>query len=362
MLNLKKGDWEKVRQSRRFGKSAREINRAHVLNLSSKNYSHIEISDILEMTPRTVSNILQKYRESGLEAALHDDPRPGPPPKFDDRIESKIVALVCSDLPEGFDRWTLELLREKAVADGVVDSISKETIRVILQEHDLKPWQQKMWCIPKLDEIYIERMENILDLYEKPEDPECPMVCIDEKPVPLQDHARQPIPMEPGKPRKVDYEYTRNGMGNIFCAVLPKKGTYINKVTQSKTGIDFAVFLAEVLEQFPKAKTIDIVLDNYSTHSKKSVTSYLQGISKGYLLKKVVFHYTPVHASWLNQAEIAIGMLDRQCLGTARIADLETLEKKTTAWNRVVNRKKIIINWKFNKQQARAKFQYDGKN
>lgn len=174
MFSLTKEDQLQVRVTIRRGKSAREINRAHCLNLREKGRTIIEIADTLELTPRTVINICSAYQEYGLEGALKDDPRSGRPEEFDDRVKSYVVATVCSDPPEGFDRWTLELLKGRLEKDEIVPSISIGSIWAILKEHDLKPWQQKMWCVPVLDEEYIERMEAILDVYELPHNPEVP--------------------------------------------------------------------------------------------------------------------------------------------------------------------------------------------
>lgn len=120
------------------GLSAREINSAHILHQRHPGWSVVEVAEAIDTTPRTVINICNTYEEHGLERALHGDPRPGRPPKFDDRVRAKVVAYVCSDPPEGFDRWTLDLLKEKVEKAGVVDSISRDTIGIILREHDLK--------------------------------------------------------------------------------------------------------------------------------------------------------------------------------------------------------------------------------
>ena len=342
----------------KFGTNAREICRANVLNMRDKGLSVIEISDFLEITSRTVINICNTYDESGIERALRDDPRPGRPPEYDARVEAKIVATACSDPPEGFDRWTLELLKERVVADGIVTSIGKEKIRVILREHDLKPWLQRMWCVPKLDEEYIKRMEDVLNVYQRAYNPLFPVVCLDEKPAVLHSDVRRPIPMEEGKVRRVDYEYKRCGTANIFCAVEPKAGKYFNKVTAKRCAGDFAQYLNDLSRNFPDAKRIKLVMDNLSTHTKKSLTEFF-GEKKGQALwQRFDVHYTPKHASWLNQAEIAISMLQRQCLGTCRIPDIETLEKRTARWNKVVNSKKVVIKWDFFKEDAREKFNY----
>ena len=161
MLNPK--DKEQILAIIKKGKNdARVIYRANALNMRSKGLTQIEVADFLEITSRTVFNIESNYEEGGLEKALYDDPRPGARPEYDDSIKSQIVAIVCSEPPEAFDRWTLDLIVENVIKTGVVESISRKTIRVILEEHDLKPWRQKSWCIPDLDKEHIEKMEDVL--------------------------------------------------------------------------------------------------------------------------------------------------------------------------------------------------------
>jgi len=336
----------------------REVTRAHALNMRSKGLSSIEISEFLELTPRTVFNICSAYEEHGVERALVDDPRPGRPLEFDARFEAQVVATVCSDPPEGFDRWTLVLLKERLVEKGIVESVSLEKLRVILREHDLKPWQQRMWCIPKLNDEFIERMEDVLDVYSKAYDEERPVVCIDEKPVMLHGELREPVPMSKGHPKKVDYEYKRNGTANIFAGVEPKTGRYFNKVTATRTGPEYCQFLREIADAYPQAEKIILAQDNLSTHTRTSLTKCLGEHEGNALWERFEVHYTPKHGSWLNQAEIAIGMYQRQCLGGTRIPDIETLEKKTTRWNSAINQRSTTIEWKFSTDDARHKFKY----
>lgn len=358
VFTLKNDDREIIKRLIKTGESARIINRAHALNLRDKGLTIMEVADFLEITPRTVINIANNYLEGGIKKAIEDDPRPGRPLEIDDRIKSHIVALVCSNPPDGFDRWTLELLQEKVKKDRVSERISLESIRLVLREHDLKPWQQKMWCINELTEDFIERMEDVLDVYARPHDEKRPIVCLDEKPVVLHGEKREAIPMTEGKPKKVDHEYIRNGSVNVFCAVEPHTGVYINQVTNRKTGKDFAKFLASIERKYESADKIVLVMDNYRTHSLKSLTDFY-GEDKGQAIwNRFEVHFTPKHGSWLNQAEIAIGMYSRQCLGSTRIPTIEILKKKTAAWNKIANRKAVSIKWKFNKEQAREKFCY----
>lgn len=337
---------------------ARAIYRANALNLRHKGLTAFEVADFLEITSRTVFNIENTYEEFGLERALHDDPRPGAPIKFDDRVKSQIVAIVCSNPPDGFDRWTLELIQERSIRDDVVDEISLETIRIILQEHDLKPWRQRSWCVPDLNEEFIERMEDVLEIYERPYDEKIPVVCLDEKPIQLLDDVRPPSGIECGQEKRVDYEYERKGTASVFCAVEPLVGMYYNRVSERRTGDDFAKVVASLERKYESAEKIILIMDNLNTHKEKSLTDFYGEKEGKKIWERFEVHYTPKHGSWLNQAEIAINVYARQCLGKARIPDLETLRKKTMSWNKIANRKKVTINWKFSRVKAREKFGY----
>lgn len=356
MLNPK--DRDEVLHLIKFSTDARVIYRANALNLRHKGLTAAEVADFLEITARTVFNIERNYEQLGLSRALHDDPRPGAPIQFDDRIKSKIVALVCTDPPDGFDRWTLDLIQEKSVKEGIVDSIGRETIRVILQEHDLKPWQQRSWCVPDLDDEFKARMEDVLKIYEKPYCEGKPVVCVDEKPIQLLADVRDPSGIAPGETKKVDYEYKRQGTANVFCAVEPLKGEYVNRVTETRTGDEFAKFLSSIERKYASAPKITLIMDNLSTHSEKSLTRFYGEEEGARIWSRFDVHFTPKHGSWLNQAEIAIGMYSRQCLGKSRIPDIDILRKKTSAWNKIANRKRVTINWTFSRLDAREKFNY----
>lgn len=340
-------------------KDARVIYRANALNLRDKGLSAAEVADFLEITARTVFNIQKNYEDSGLDKALYDDPRPGTPPKFDDRIKSQIVAIVCSSPPEGFDRWTLDLIKEKTVKSKVTKNISRETVRVILQEHDLKPWRQKSWCVPDLDDEFIERMEDVLAVYEGEHTNSRPLICIDEKPIQLLSEVRPESGISPGEIKKIDYEYKRMGTANVFCAVEPKSGIYINKVTKNRTGREFAKFLASIERKYSEAQKIVLVMDNLNIHRLSSLEKMYGEEKAKEIWDRFEVHYTPKHGSWLNQAEIAINMYSRQCLGKTRIPDITSLNKKTKAWVNYINRRNVKIKWKFTREKAREKFDYD---
>ena len=169
-----------------------------------------------------------------------------------------------------------------------------------------------MWCVAKLDEEYIRRMEEVLALYEKPFSEEEPVVCIDEKPVVLHRDIRAPLPARPGQLARRDYEYRRSGTANVFCGVEPKAGRHFPKPTPNRSAAQFADYLVEIVARYPQARTIHLVLDNLNTHRRKSLTQRYGEKLGSLLWDRFTVHYTPKHGSWLNQAEIEVSLLSRQ--------------------------------------------------
>lgn len=362
IVKLKTKELKAIKEYLKY-EEPRVIRRANILNCLHLGYGPVSIAKILNVDRRTVTNVANAYIEEGLESALYDDERSGRPIDFDDRERSRIIAMVCTDPPHGAYRWTLDLIVEESQKRELIKgSISREQIRIILQEHDLKPWQEKMWCITELDAEYIGRMEDILDIYERPYNKDEPVVCVDEKPVALISDTRERIkPKEDGDVLKKDYEYERNGSVNVFCAVEGKLGRYINKPTETRTGSEFAKFIKNLSERYAYAKKVVLIMDNLSTHTEESLVKYYGEKEGKNIWSKFEVHYTPKHGSWLNQAEIAIGMYSRQCLGDGRIGDFGNLKIQTKAWNNRANQKAIKINWRFTKKRARKSLGYDGK-
>lgn len=359
-LRLKSRELNRLRGMLKY-EEARVVRRCNILQGLHLGYSSGTLAELLNVDPKTVINIGHAYEEAGLESALFDEERSGRPLDFDDRQRSRIIAMVCTDPPKGTYRWTLDLIAEEAEKRDLVDgSISREEVRIILQEHDLKPWQEKMWCIGRLDKEYVERMEDVLDVYERAYDEQRPVVCVDEKPVALISDTRERIPAEgPGDILKKDYEYKRGGSMNVFCAVEPKRGRYINTVTEQRCGSDFAEFMKSIEGSYKNAEKIVLVMDNLSTHRENHLTERYGDEAGRRLWERFEVHYTPKHGSWLNQGEIAIGMYSRQCLGDGRIGTRENLIEQTRAWNRRTNQKKTMIQWRFNKSKARKSLGYD---
>ena len=219
-----------------------------------------------------------------------------------------------------------------------------------------------MWCVAELDEAYIAKMEDVLETYEKPYDPAEPVVCLDEKPVTLHADVRPTSAAKPGREARRDHEYERRGTANVFCAVESKAGRHFTFPTPDRSAFEFARVACELAMQYPTAKTIHLVLDNLNIHCRKSLTDPFGQEMGAEVWDRFTVHFTPAHGSWLNQAEIEIGLFSRQCLGGRRIPDLRTLRRESRAWNRRVNREHVKINWSFDRRAARRKFSYKSKS
>jgi hypothetical protein len=212
-----------------------------------------------------------------------------------------------------------------------------------------------MWCIGRLTEEYRKRMYDVLDIYARPYRATEPVICIDEKSKQLMRDSREALPLKPGAPAKLDYEYVRAGTCNVFVAVEPKAGRRVLRVTERRTKVDFVRFVQELLERsYACARKIHLVLDNLNTHFQSCFEEVLGKAAAQVLLRRVVFHHTPTHASWLNMAEIEIGILDRQCL-SRRLMDQRTARREVNAWQRRRNAERRCIEWTFTRQDADRK-------
>lgn len=212
-----------------------------------------------------------------------------------------------------------------------------------------------MWCIGNITPQYRQRMYNLLDLYERPYNAQGPVVCVDEKSKQLLAPVRPKLPVKPGQSLKVDYEYERKGTRNLFVAVEPLAGWRQVQVTLQRKKADFVHFIHQLLQgRYRKAKRVHLVLDNLNTHFAKVFVDVLGAKRAEKLLKRIVFHYTPTHASWLNMAEIEIGILDKQCLNE-RIATEEKLVSEVAAWQKRRNQQRRTIDWTFTRYDADKK-------
>jgi hypothetical protein len=209
-----------------------------------------------------------------------------------------------------------------------------------------------MWCVPEVDAAYAERMDDVLALYERPYDPHEPVVCLDEKPVVLHQDVRPSTAPQVGQLAKRDSEYKRCGTANVFCAVQPQAGRHFTWPTSHRSGAEFAKVVRRLVQAYPNARTIHLVLDNLSTHSRRSLVRQYGQARADAIWNRLTIHHTPKHGSWLNQAEIEISIFGRQCLGTRRLATLAELRHESRAWNKAVNRQRLRINWTFTRLDA----------
>jgi transposase len=212
------------------------------------------------------------------------------------------------------------------------------------------------WVIPPgHDAEFVSRMEPVLDEYERPFDPDRPSVNIDEASVQLIEEARPPVPAEPGRPARVDYEYKRNGTANLFVAFQPLLGWREVVITGRRTALDFAAFLKHLADDiYAEADKITLVLDNLNTHSPAALYQAFEPAEAHRLAGRFEWVYTPKHGSWLNMAEVEFAALRRQCLNR-RLGTVGELRAEVEAWQDARNEREVITNWQFRTADARVK-------
>lgn len=198
-------------------------------------------------------------------------------------------------------------------------------------------------------------MEDVLDVYAQPYDPQYPQVCLDERPCQLLADSREEIPMQPGQRRRYDFEYVRQGTCNLFMLFQPLTAWRTALVTAHRKKEDFAFLLRDLVDvHFPHAKTIRVVLDNLNIHSPASLYNTFEPAEAFRILQKLEFHFTPKHGSWLNMVELELSILVRQCLDQ-RIPDMASLQREVTAWQNHRNAQHATVHWQFSVENARTK-------
>lgn len=336
---------------------ARVLKRANLLLMTDKGLQDKEIADLLDVSTATIGRTKKKFVEDGLAEALNEGNRSGCPRKLDKISDALLTAIACSKPPPGCAKWTLHLIAQEflVLLEGD-DSVSVETIRRQLKDNDLKPWQKKMWCIGKMNADYIARMEHVLDVYARPENTAEPVVNFDEAMKQLVADITPQTESKPGQPGRMDYEYKRQSVANIFMFYDCHKGWRKAKATTHKKAEDFAHCMKDLVDiHYPEATKIHVVMDNFGTHTAGSLYKAFEPKEALRILNKLEFHYTPKHASWLNKVEIEIGVMNRQCLNR-RIPDWETLHEELAAWETRRNQEKASIKWQFDVDAAREKF------
>jgi len=336
--------------------AARMLKRANILLLSeNRQYEDKQVSEMLNVGTATIYRTKKNFVEYGLTEALNEKSRPGMPRKLDANQEALLIALACSQPPKGCSRWTLSLIADKFITLSDVEAVSIETIRRRFKANDLKPWQKKMWCVGRMNADYIAQMEHILDLYALPANLAQPVVNFDEAMKQLVSDITPVSAVKPGQPSRQDYEYKRIGVANIFMFFDRHRGWRKVKPTPYKKSEDFAQCMKELVdEHYPDAEIIHVVMDNYTTHKAGALYKAFEPEEALRILRRLEFHYTPKHASWLNMVEIEIGNMNQQCLDR-RIPDWDKLLSELEAWEQRRNNAGATINWMFDVDKARSK-------
>lgn len=338
--------------------SARKLKRAMILLMAhDRKHTDEEIAKALNIGTSTVFRTRRSFVEDGLKDALSEGIRRGALRKTTSADEALLIATACTTPPKGYSRWTLSLLGDKLLTLTDLSSISYETIRRRLKENDLKPWQRKMWCIAQIDAEFVAQMEHILSLYAEEPDDENPIVNFDEAMKQLVANTRESKMAKPGHLEKIDYEYKREGVANLFVFFDRHRGWRHVKVTERKTKVDFAHCMQDLVDtHYPKANKIRVVLDNLATHTKGALYKAFKPEEAKRILDRIEFHYTPKHASWLNMVEIEIGNMNQECLDK-RIGSMAKLKQEISAWLTRKNEAQKTINWMFNVHDARKKLE-----
>lgn len=217
--------------------------------------------------------------------------------------------------------------------------------------------KMQYWVIPpEADAEFVASMEEVLETYEEPYNPEYPVVCMDEQPVQLHKEIRQPIPATKHRARRVDYEYERCGTASIFLFTEPLAGWREVTVRPQRTKVDWALEIERILTgRYRRAQKIILVCDNLNTHTKGAFYEAFQPAKARSLVKRIDFRHTPKHGSWLNAAENELSSLTTQCVARRRFATIAKLKSETTAWSQRSNDKQKGVDWQFQIKDARAK-------
>jgi len=325
---------------------------------SEKSYAEIALSSGACIS--TVIKTLKEFLEYGFVKTVTPSRNPNSDTarlKVTGDVEAKIIATACSPAPKGRVRWTLNLLYNQmmVVLENKV-SISRATIGRTLMKNDLRPHLSEYWCIPPSEDAeFVANMEDILDVYQQPYDPDYPLWCMDEKPYQILGDSREPLPMRPGDILKTDAEYIRNGTVSIFCFVQPHSGNILHAVEPTRTAVDWAEKIKYLVDEVePNAKKIILVMDNLNTHSIASLYKAFPPEEARRIAKKLEVHYTPKHGSWLNIAEIGINIMTRECLNR-RIPSIDALKQELKIWNDEYNKEPSQVNWQFVAEDSRIK-------
>src|SRR5436305_9616591 len=364
VVRLSGEERERLETLIRKGKSpARRVLKARILlkadvSGAGKGWSDNRIIEALETSPSMVYRVRKQLMEEGFEAVLSRKPRAMPAVAriFDGEKEAKLIALRLFQAAQGTRTLDLAAVGEQGRRTRHCRSCQRQHDRARAQKNTLQPHRRQHWVIPpKANSAFVAAMEDVLAVYTRPRDGDCPLVCLDETSKQLIAETRVPIPMKAGRPARFDYEYERNGTANLFMMFAPLEGWRHVKVTDRHTAVDYARVLKDLADiHFAHAKTIVLVQDNLSIHSKASLYEAFPAVEARRLVERFEWHYTPKHGSWLDLAESELGVLTSQCLDR-RIPNKQILIEEIAAWEHDRNANHTKADWQFTTKNARIK-------
>lgn len=327
-------------------------------DVNGPGWTDAQIAAAYHARVRTVEKLRERLVTEGFESVLHGKQRAHPPtpPKLDSAGEAQLIALWLGKPPAGYGQWTLRLPADQLVQLDIVTSICPETARKTLKKNGITKRMVDYWVIPpEQDAEFVAGMEEVLDTYAQPVDPQQPLVCMDEQPYQLLLETRVSLPATATHGTRVDYEYERNGTASIFMFAEPLSGWRSTTAREHRTKADWAQEVAHLLDTRYIGQRITLVVDNLNTHTKGAFyTVFEPAVARAYV-KRIDFVYTPKHGSWLNIAECELSALTRQCLTGRRIGQLSILQQEVAAWATCTNDQQRAVDWHFKIDDARVK-------
>ena len=288
-----------------------------------ENLSRRQLSAANCQNKNYASNIAKQVETQGLDSILtigRNQNSNVARLKLDARMEGYLISLACTPPPSSYAHWTIERLTDEfnkeMSENGLPSNFSTATVWRVLDRNELKPHRSTYWCIPEVTPQFIIRMEYVLYLYASHYDSNVPVVCLDEAALQIIKDIKPRLDANPGNVEKLDYEYSREGSKNIFVCVEPKTGKYFVRVTDTHTSIDWANLIRHIVDHlYQNAEKVILVMDNLSTHNIESLYKALPLEEARRIVERIIIVHTPLHASWLNMAEIAINVMKRESIG-----------------------------------------------
>jgi transposase len=319
--------------------------RARAMLLLDQGHSCVQTAKWVGLSDYHVRKWAKRFQERGL-AGLREQPRPGRPPVFAPEVALHLVKLACErpdHVGSSLSQWDCPELARRLKADGVVSTISADTIERILRSHKLKPWRHHLWLSPDVprDQHFAQQISDLVDLYTRPLADEEIVVCVDEK-TNLQPRPRlaATLPARPGQPTRLEHGYKRAGALHLFAAFDTRTGKVYARTEVRKRQTEFIALLTQLDREIPLSfRRVSVVLDNSSVHKGKQVRAWIQAHPR------FVCWFLPVHCSWMNQIEQWFSIVQRKRLRISDFTDLDHLTRQLMAFVAQWNAHAHPFNW-----------------